>query len=341
MDADITAWSDFTIGPIHQIDHDWGGPDLFLKRLDLIQSWASGNKYYKLKYNMLKALSEGIGTIVSKGGMFSNHLEALARACEIFKIRCICIVRSYGNDENNPTIQKLKGYHAEVNFVNPADYNAFNIEQASSLYPDSLFILEGGSDENGIRGAAEIWNEIEIHNPTHIIIAGGTLSTAAGILSLASSSVHVIIIPAWKNCKGEYMQALLLKYGIHVICSWEIWPDYHFGGFAKYDEVLEKFMHTFSTKTGIPLEPVYTGKMMFAIRDKMQSGYFSIDAKVMAIHSGGLQGINGFKYRDPMTWSRYSDLFTPKSPKGDSFDTVISSIKKTMINIEEKGPLGY
>ncbi len=305
------SWNDFVEGPVDQIDLDWGMPQLFLKRLDLIQSWATGNKYYKLKYNIGKALEEGICTIISKGGMYSNHLEALARACDHFKIICICIVRSYDIDENNPTIQKLRALHAQIIFLNPSAYNSFGIEQASAMNPDSFFIPEGGSNEYGVRGAAELWNEIQMHYPTHLVIAGGTMSTVAGILSAASPSVRVVIVPAWKGCKEEYIETLMLKHQIKTNCNWEIWSDYHFGGFGKYNEALATFMYEFSKKTTIPLDPVYTGKMMFAIKDKMQSGYFPHDAKVMALHTGGLQGVEGFKYRDPVVWGRYADLLNP------------------------------
>ena len=101
MDASrqIEYWQQFIPGPVEKIHHDWGAPELFFKRLDLIRSWASGNKYYKLKYSISDCIENGIGSIVSKGGMFSNHLEALAKACATFGIRCVCVIRSYGDDK--------------------------------------------------------------------------------------------------------------------------------------------------------------------------------------------------------------------------------------------------
>lgn len=301
----LVSWQQFIPGPIEKVNHDWGAPELFIKRLDLIRSWASGNKYYKLKYSIAGCIKNGIGTIVSKGGMFSNHLEALAKACAYFNLRCICIIRSYGDDKNNPTIQKLRGYGAHLIFLDPSRYNPFDKVDSESLYPGALFIPEGGADENGIRGAADLYEEIGPDSFSHLIIAGGSMSTAAGIISAADAALHVIIVSAWKGCTREFVEKVLKKFSISAKCQWELWPEYHFGGFGKSTIELADFMYSFTEKTQIPLDPVYTGKMMFAIREKIKSGYFAPTDKIIAIHTGGLQGIKGAVYKNPLMWNDY------------------------------------
>src|SRR5687767_3401658 len=301
----LLTWKEFIPGPIQKLNEMGGHQQVFIKRLDMIRSWASGNKYYKLKYSIQDALLRDKKVIVSKGGMFSNHLDALAMACSSFGIRCVCMIRSYGDDENNPTLQRLRKLNAELIFLNPYLYNAFDQQNVNELYADAIFIPEGGADENGIKGASEIWDEISEIAPDHVVIAGGTMSTAVGLISKASSSTNVIIIPAWKGCEKSYVENILTKFTIKSQCTWELWPDYHFGGFGKYTKALAEFMYSFTEKYSIPLDPVYTGKMMFAIDDKIKSGQLSKTAKVVAIHTGGLQGIEGYAYRDAKTWRRY------------------------------------
>ena len=134
------------------------------------------------------------------------------------------------------------------------------------------------------------------------------MCTAAGIMSVAPSHSHIHIVPAWKGCSRNYVDELLQQSNIQVKCQWDVWADYHFGGFGKYNMDLVDQMYAFTADTQIPLDPVYTGKLMYAIKDKMQSGYFSRADKVIAIHTGGLQGLEGFYYRDPATWDLYYQM---------------------------------
>ena len=304
---------DFIQGPLQQIRTDWGNGNLFIKRLDLIDSWASGNKYYKLKYNIQHALDHGITTIISKGGIFSNHLEALAKACHFFELKCICLVRSYTEDWFSPTVKTLQTFGAQIVFMQPDEFDAFDDQKSIEAYGDAFYIPEGGSNTHGIKGASEILPELHDHSPTHVIIAGGSMSSAAGIIKAAWPDLNIIILPAWKGCSPNYMVDILDKNEIDVRCKWELWPDYHFGGFGKTNHELFEFMYDFTEEFKIPLDPVYTGKMMFAIKDKMQSGFFHAEDRVIAIHTGGLQGVEGYVYRKPEVWEKYADLLRMQS----------------------------
>lgn len=301
-------WEKFIPGPVQQIGIDWGHPKLFIKRLDLIQSWAEGNKYYKLKNNIAFALDHNIRTIVSKGGMFSNHLYSLAHTCAYFEIDLICVIRSYNDDIENPTLKELKSISKDILFLEPDRYNQFNEDAAALAYPDAMFIAEGGMGERAINGIEELMNECLANQPTHIIVSGGSMATAYGMIASASDEVKVIVVPAWKGCTNQFIENKLMEFGITALSKWELWPDAHFGGFARYDRTLSDFMNSFTLETGIPLDPVYTGKMMYALTEKIKSGYFTSDDSILAIHTGGLQGVKGFGYRYPSDWKMYEKL---------------------------------
>ncbi|MGB3079074.1 MAG: hypothetical protein WBB31_08380, partial [Saprospiraceae bacterium] len=279
---------EFIPGPIQKINCDWGHDKLFMKRLDLIRSWADGNKYYKLKENIAYARAHNLKTIISKGGMFSNHLHSLAHACAYFEMELICAIRSYQADLENPTIKELTSLSKDILFLDPEQYNKFGEADSSHAYPDSMFIAEGGLGERAINGIKELMNECIRDHPSHIIVSGGSMATACGLIASAPKEVKVIVVPAWKGCKNEFIENKLSEFGISPLCEWELWPDAHFGGFAKYDRTLLDFMYSFTKETGIPLDPVYTGKMMYILSEKIKSGYFMDEDSILAIHTGGL-----------------------------------------------------
>jgi 1-aminocyclopropane-1-carboxylate deaminase len=295
-------WASFSKGPLQKISTSPGLPDYYVNRLDLLHSWTSGNKYYKLKYVIRQALAEGVTTIVSKGGMFSNHLAALSSTCKSFDIRLIAVIRSYKPDEKNPSIMRLRANGNEIIYLPSSDYNMFDNQEAKKLFPTAMFVPEGGLSALGIRGAAEIPREFMEMKPTHVIIAGGTMSTACGVLSALPASSKLIIVPAWKGCTVEYMEDVIRKYKIEFAGEWELWPDYHFGGFGKFNSELIDFICSYKADFGVPLDPVYTGKLLFALTDKLNRRYFSETDRVVAIHSGGLQGLEGYAYRFPEQW---------------------------------------
>ena len=300
-----TRWREFSPAPLQGIQLLDGSSSLKMLRLDLITSWATGNKYFKLKYVLHEALTSGIERIVSKGGMFSNHLAALSEACLEFNIHLVTVIRSHVRDEMNPSIQRLRAHGHEILYLPPSDYKSFDSGDAERLFPGSLFIPEGGLSTAGIKGTSEIMQSCLECNPSHIIVAGGTMGTACGIVAAAPASVKVIIVPAWKGCTYSYFTEILNKFEVHPACTWDIWPDYHFGGFGKFNHDLIEFMIQFTRDTGIPLDPVYNGKVMYAIDDKMRSGFFNDNDSIIALHTGGMQGLAGFKYRFPEEWGRY------------------------------------
>lgn len=301
----LEEWKSYVPGPIQVIPTLTGQPTLLMHRLDAIQSWAEGNKYYKLKYVVRHALENNIKVIISKGGMFSNHLAALSKACSRFDIRCVALIRSHGADEQNPSVRHLRDQGCDIHLLPPERYRAFGHEDARAMDPDALFVPEGGLSDLGILGASEIpatWSSWPV---THAVIAGGTMSTAVGILSAAAPDIKTVIVPAWKGCTSNYIGQLLEEYQKPHFTNWELWPDYHFGGFGRFDHRLMESMDAFTSQHNIPLDPVYTGKMVVAVLDKIKTGYFKSTDVVMMVHTGGLQGLDGYSYRFPEVWGRY------------------------------------
>ena len=302
------VWNSYTSPPVQHIQTPEGHPSLSILRLDQIDSWASGNKYFKLKYALRLALSRGVTTIVSKGGMFSNHLAALSQACSVFGLHLVNVIRSHQPDETNPSILQLRAHGDEILYVSPEVFAAFDETESAKRFPEAMFIPEGGLSEEGILGTQEIAAECIHHSPTHVIVAAGTMGTAMGLLAAMPGDINVIVVPAWKGCTNDYVQQVLTRYSILPACAWQLWPDYHFGGFGKFDPGLIDFMTSFTRETAIPLDPVYTGKMMFAIKDKMDKGDFSSGDRILAIHTGGLQGLKGYNYLYPEQWKAYVGL---------------------------------
>jgi 1-aminocyclopropane-1-carboxylate deaminase len=298
-------WSQFTPGKIQLIQHPAFQKPFHVLRLDQLRSWSSGNKYYKLKYQLQYVLENNIHKIVSKGGMFSNHLVALAEACYAFDIRLISILRAFEPDERNPTIRKLRELNGQVEYAKPDEYLQFDQAISNERFPDAYFIAEGGLSPEGIAGAAEITDEIQNAEFNHIVIAGGSMCTACGLINSLPAESTLHIVPAWKGCERSYIESILSEYDIQPTCQWDIWPDYHFGGFGKFNKDLIEFMTKFTTDTGIILDPVYTGKLLFAINDKMKGHFFGEQDSILAIHTGGLQGLDGYVYRFPEQWGAY------------------------------------
>ncbi len=303
-EAHRIQWAAFREGPLQEVSTPDPFPNYFVKRLDLLESWVNGNKYYKLKYVLRYVLRQGRKTIISKGGMFSNHLAALSQACREFNLNLIAIVRSYQPDEENPSITMLKENGHRVFYVTPGEYKVFGASEAEAIDSEAVFVPEGGASAWGVKGAADLTGELIASIPSHIVLAGGTLSTAAGVISSMPSGMRLVVVPAWKGCTEKRFRETLSQFQIPDKDNWEIWPTYHFGGFARYTKALVDFVADYYRRTGIPLDPVYTGKLLFAVEDKLRAGYFSEIDKAVVIHSGGHQGMRGFSYRYPDDWGK-------------------------------------
>lgn len=269
--------------------------NLWIKRDDLLHPVISGNKWRKLKYNLDEALSLGVDTIISMGGAYSNHLHALAYLGKIIDLKTIGIIRGERPTALTPTLLDMESWGMELRFVSRSDYRHYrnykHWQDFPGLKPNQFWLPEGGANGLALKGVAELANEIDIPYDT-LCVACGTGATLAGLINAVSGKTSVLGFAALKN--AEFLQSdvqLLLSEEFHNV---EIFHDYHFGGFAKLKPTLALFITAFEQKTSIPLESVYTGKMLYGLYDLIAKNYFRPGQRIIAIHTGGLQGKRGY-----------------------------------------------
>ena len=270
------------------------GLELYIKRDDLIHSEISGNKYRKLKYNIIEAQKLGFETLLTFGGAFSNHIAATASVGKEFGFKTIGIIRGeelYDKVEANPTLKFAKTCGMQFKFVSRSDYREKTTESfinnLKGEFGEFYHVPEGGTNTLAIRGCEEILSETD-KEFDFICSSVGTGGTISGLINCSKHSQQVLGFPA---LKGDFLKNEIVKFAHQS--NWQLVTNYHFDGYAKVAKELIDFINKFKEDTNIPLDPVYTGKMMFGIFDLIDKGFFPIGSKILAIHTGGLQGIEG------------------------------------------------
>ena len=260
----------------------------------LIHPTVSGNKYRKLKYNLQKAQSENYKGILTFGGAFSNHISATAAAGLALNIPTVGIIRGeeLASKLNlNSTLNYAKSCGMHLEFVSRSDYkqktDSAYLKTLSKKFENFYMIPEGGTNALAVKGCQEVLTDEDFAFDV-ICCAVGTGGTIAGLINSSLPTQKIIGFPA---LKGGFLNEDICKFATQS--NWELWEAYHFGGYAKVDSKLIAFMNHFKSTYKIPLDPVYTAKMMYGIFDAIQIGKIPKDAKVLAIHTGGLQGIEG------------------------------------------------
>ncbi|KAA5536957.1 pyridoxal-phosphate dependent enzyme [Taibaiella lutea] len=274
------------------------GIELGILRLDQIHPVVSGNKWFKLKYNIAEAVRNGSDSILTFGGAFSNHLIATAAAAKAFGLSSIGIVRGFHAENNlSETLHACINMGMQLHFISRGDYSqkdtdAF-LNTIAQQFPQSFIIPEGGDNEKGRKGTAEITALIP-DTFTHIVLPVGTGATFSGIRNALPGTVEMLGFTAMKG--GGYLEEAIKKSLKSLLPNWDLITDYHFGGFAKYNQSLIDFMNAFYEKFRIPLDMVYTSKMMYGIFDLIKSEKFPEGSKILCIHTGGLQGNHSIKH---------------------------------------------
>lgn len=267
---------------------------VFIKPEYLNHQYVSGNKLRKLKYNLLEAKKLKKKTLLTFGGAFSNHIAAVAYAAQKNNIQAIGIIRGEELKNVKPlntTLSFAKSCGMTFKFVSREVYRTKTthdfIEQLKNEFGDFFLIPEGGTNHLAVKGCEEILDDVK-QNFDYICCPVGTGGTISGLINSSHSGQKIIGFPA---LKGDFLKEEITKFVTKS--NWELSSDYHFGGYAKINDDLIQFMNQFKYAHKIPLDPIYTGKMMFGIYDLISKGYFKKDAKILAIHTGGLQGIDG------------------------------------------------
>nr|WP_299471267.1 pyridoxal-phosphate dependent enzyme [Mucilaginibacter sp.] len=283
--------------PVQQINNtlfDDKGLKVFIKRDDLIHPIISGNKWRKLKYVLQQAQAQNKTHLVTFGGAYSNHLLATAAAAAKFGFKATGIVR--GEEVQNDTLFLCKLHGMQLIFIDRESYRdkqtLFNRFFAGD--EQAYFIDEGGASPEGAKGVSELVDELtDTYN--HIFCACGTGTTAAGIINGITThnlSTHFNAIPVFKN--GGFMKAEIDRF-LTTPTDYVLHTDYHFGGYGKTTPQLIRFIKQFIADTGILIEPIYTGKMLYALYDLATKDHFAPGSKILAIHSGGIWGLLGMK----------------------------------------------
>ena len=274
------------------------GISLVIKRDDLIHPFVSGNKFRKLKYNLLQAKAENQSTLLTFGGAYSNHIAAVAYTGKENGFQTIGIIRGdeLGDKiESNPTLKFAQECGMHFEFVSRETYRlkteATFLEQLQQQYGSFYLIPEGGTNAFAIKGCEEILTPDDA-SFDYVACAIGTGGTISGLINSVLPHQKVLGFPA---LKGEFLQDEIRKFVRHE--NWELITDYHFGGYGKVSPDLIDWINRFYAQTQIPLDPVYTGKMVFGILDLIAKNYFPENANILLIHTGGLQGIQGMNLK--------------------------------------------
>lgn len=285
------------LSPVHQINDklfDEQGLTVFIKRDDLIHPIISGNKWRKLKYILKKAKAQNKSHLVTFGGAYSNHLLATAAAAAKFGFKATGFVR--GEEVENDTLFLCRLHGMNLIF---ADRDSYRDKPAlfKKYFGDdtaAFFIDEGGASPEGAKGCSELVAELT-QQYDHIFCACGTGTTAAGIITgLQAHKLSTVFngIPVLKN--GDFIKEEIDNLLVTPI-PYQLHTEYHFGGYGKTTPELINFIKHFISTTGILIEPVYTGKMLYAVYDLAAKQYFKPGSHILAVHSGGIWGLLGMK----------------------------------------------
>lgn len=282
------------------------GRPVWVKRDDLLHAQVSGNKFRKLKYPLLQLQDQLHGkpaALVTMGGPWSNHLHALAHAAALLGYPSIGLVRG-PHAVDSATLEDCRRLGMEIRFVSREAYRALrdvpgqwraHLDAGDAENREPVWLPEGGSAPQALHGVAELVGELPFI-PDTLLVACGTGATLAGLLAGLRGRGRVLGVAVLKN--AGYLHAeiarLLRQAGYPAYDNYELLTGHHHGGYAKVTDELRGFCGEFSVRTGIPVEPVYTGKLFHALRQLAAAGKFQAGESVMAVHTGGLQGARGF-----------------------------------------------
>ncbi len=282
--------------------------NISVQRFELVHPLIQGNKWFKLKHNIRQCLSEGKDTILSFGGAYSNHIHALAAAGSIAGINTIGIIRGERTNPLNHTLRDAESFGMRLYFVSRTEYRGRYspdyLLELKEILGDFYPVPEGGSNDLGYLGAAEML-PADAGNFTHVIMATGSGGTIGGNFLAACraglTNTKFLSVPVLKDFQYviENVNGFLESAGFTRPRNLEVLDGYHHGGYAKFSDDLIKFIDEFQNRYKIPVDPVYTGKVMFAVSDLSRKGYFTPEDKILVYHTGGLQGMSGFIERFP------------------------------------------
>lgn len=287
------------IQALHDSLFDRHGVRLLIKRVDLVHPVISGNKWYKLKYNLLAAQQQGFDTLLSFGGAYSNHIHALAGAGHVYGFRTIGLIRGEPYQPLNPTLQFAVDHGMALHYLSRAEYRMKNspamIERLRQQLGDFYLLPEGGTNALAVQGCSEMLADVDTEFDV-VACACGTGGTLAGVVAGLNGKHRALGVAVLKGGEflGDEVRRLLQESGEPQFDNWQVECGYHHGGYAKTTPELMAFMQRFEQQHGILLDPVYTAKLFLALYTMVEQQQFARGTTLLAIHSGGLQGRAGF-----------------------------------------------
>ena len=271
------------------------GIRLFVKRLDKAYPFISGNKWFKLKYNLIEAKKLGSKTLLTFGGAYSNHIAATSFAAQKKGLKSIGLIRGEECFPLNPTLAFASENGMELHYVSRADYRLKAtpkfLDKLKAQFGDFYLLPEGGANALAVKGTSEILDEIDTQD--YICCPVGTGGTIAGVINTSNNKQKVIAFPA---IKGSDVLEKDIKNWTNKQ-NYKFINSYSYGGYGKVSKELIQFINEFHTAQDIPLDAIYTGKMMLGIMGLIKRDYFPKGSSILAIHTGGLQGNKGMSER--------------------------------------------
>ena len=281
----------YTATPIQEIQSEkiaHAGVRLFIKREDLNHPFVSGNKWWKLKYNLSEALRLKKDTLLTFGGAYSNHIYATAAAARELGMNAIGIIRGEEATSVNPVVQFVRDAGMQLHFVSRELYRRKNeddfITSLQKDFGDYYLIPEGGSNELAVKGVKEYATTLNT-NFDYICCPVGTGGTLAGLINGFKGSGTIVGFSVLKD--GSFLYDDVRRLGAEYD-NWIIQTEYDFGGYAKSTQWLSSFIDSFINEYKIPIEHVYSGKMMAGVFDLLDKGFFKSGSHILAIHTGGI-----------------------------------------------------
>lgn len=265
------------------------GVRLLIKREDLNHQWVSGNKWWKLKYNLAEAFALNASTLVTYGGAFSNHICATAAAAHELGLKSVGFIRGEENLPLNPVLAFAQNNNMQLYYLPRSAYRTKSSEDDHlKKFHNYYLIPEGGSNPLAVKGVKEFAESLP--EPfDYVCCAVGTGGTLAGLVEGLPSTKKIIGFPVLKGAEFLVADITNLISVRKENTNWHLMFDYHFGGYAKSNEELNRFLNEFNSHHALPLEKTYTGKMMAGIYDLMKRSFFERGSTILAIHTGGLQ----------------------------------------------------
>lgn len=296
--------------PLQRLQHPilaQAGVEAWIKRDDQLLLPAGdlpgfcGNKWRKLAYNLRAAREQGHSRLLTFGGAYSNHIAAVAAAGDLFGFSTVGVIRGEPHQPLNPTLAYASSLGMQLHYISRSAFRQKDTPEVREVleqaYAPYYLLPEGGTNKLALRGCEELAREITAQlgkTPDYVCVAAGTGGTAAGLIRGARESTHILVFPV---LKGDFMHGEIERWLPDATAPWSVMSEYHFGGYAKWNPELLAFMRDFRAETGIVLDPVYTGKLLYGVLAEARKKRFPAGSTVVVIHTGGLQGIAGFEQR--------------------------------------------